>query len=392
MPFARESPASCNARVAFHLCIEDRNLPKTEVPGGSSGGEAALVAFGGSVLGIGADVGGSIRTPAAFCGVTGFKSSSGRTPQLGKTASIPGRQLLRSVEGPIAQNVDVCVEYLKLKWNDTKLFEKDVYMPPVKFQQALYDSEKKLRIGFYTFDGYQQASPAYQRAVRETVNVLRDGGHELVEFEVPRPDHMYSVFCAGATADGCLYLLNTLNNDIIPPDCNIGFAVARLPHFVQRLLRKYWHNRRERQIIQELPHDTEEMREMHEKIEEYRHEFVLAMKAKQIDAIVCPAFGCPPPHHGVPNKMMSAGSYTALFNLIDFAAGTVPVTVQQAADETELQKMRAEDNWDRRIISESKDCTGLPVSVQIAAPPYKEETCLRLLKEVETTMGRVVRV
>lgn len=164
------------------------------------------------MLGIGTDVGGSIRTPASFCGIAGFKSSSDRTPQLGKTASIPGRQLLLSVEGPLAHSIDTCIEYLKLKWNDPEIYRKDVYMPPVPFQQALFDSEKKLRIGYYTFDGYQHASPAYQRAVKETVKVLEDAGHEIVEFEVPRPDDMYSIFCAGATADGGLFLMNSLHN------------------------------------------------------------------------------------------------------------------------------------------------------------------------------------
>ncbi|EFP11791.1 CRE-FAAH-3 protein [Caenorhabditis remanei] len=362
-------------------------LDTSRVPGGSSGGESALVALGGSVLGIGTDVGGSIRTPASFCGIAGFKSSSDRTPQLGKTASIPGRQLLLSVEGPLAKNIDVCTEYLRLKWNDAVLFEKDVYLPPVRFQYSQYMSKEPLRIGFYTNDGYQRASPAYERAVRETVQVLKDLGHTLVEFEVPQPDHMYSIFCAGATADGGHFLMNSLANDIIPPEANIGFPVARLPHFIQRILRRYWPNRRERQIIQELPHDTEEMRKMHEKIEDYRHDFVLAMRAKRLDAIVCPSFGCPPPHHGVPNKLLSASSYTALYNLIDFAAGTVPITVHNAADEIELRKVKTEDSWDRKIVSESKNCDGLPVAVQIAAPPFREEMCLRLLKEVESKIG-----
>ncbi|EGT33861.1 hypothetical protein CAEBREN_20949 [Caenorhabditis brenneri] len=362
-------------------------LDVSRVPGGSSGGESALVALGGSVLGIGTDVGGSIRTPASFCGIAGFKSSSDRSPQLGKTASIPGRQLLLSVEGPLARNIDVCIEYLRLKWNDGVLFKKDVYMPPVKFQEDQFKSKKPLKIGFYLNDGYQRASPAYERAVRETVTVLKDLGHELVPFEVPRPDHMYSVFCAGATADGGLFLMNSLAKDIIPPESNIGFPVARLPHFIQRLLRRYWPNRRERQIIQELPHDTEEMRKMHEKIEDYRHEFVMAMREKSLDAIVCPSFGCPPPHHGVPNRLLSASSYTALYNLIDFAAGTVPVTVHRKEDEIELRKMKTEDSWDRKIVSESKNCDGLPVAVQIAAPPFREEMCLRLLKEVEDRIG-----
>ena len=51
---------------------------KTRSPGGSSSGEAALIGYGGSILGLGSDVGGSLRTPAAFCGVTSLKPSTGR--------------------------------------------------------------------------------------------------------------------------------------------------------------------------------------------------------------------------------------------------------------------------------------------------------------------------
>lgn len=52
--------------------------------GGSSGGEGAIAAARGSVIGVGSDVGGSIRIPAAFCGVCGFKPSSGRVPDMGE--------------------------------------------------------------------------------------------------------------------------------------------------------------------------------------------------------------------------------------------------------------------------------------------------------------------
>ena len=50
----------------------------SRTPGGSSGGEACLMALGGSILGIGTDVGGSLRTPAVFCGVAGIKPTTGR--------------------------------------------------------------------------------------------------------------------------------------------------------------------------------------------------------------------------------------------------------------------------------------------------------------------------
>lgn len=56
--------------------VNPHNLQKTS--GGSSGGEGALIGGGGSLLGIGTDIGGSIRIPAAFCGICGFKPTTGR--------------------------------------------------------------------------------------------------------------------------------------------------------------------------------------------------------------------------------------------------------------------------------------------------------------------------
>ena len=53
-------------------------------PGGSSGGEACLIAQGGSILGIGSDVGGSLRIPAHFCGITALKPTTGRLCERGR--------------------------------------------------------------------------------------------------------------------------------------------------------------------------------------------------------------------------------------------------------------------------------------------------------------------
>ena len=58
-------------------------------PGGSSGGESCLIAAGGSLLGIGSDIGGSVRIPAHFTGVFGFKGTKDRLSPVGYTASIP---------------------------------------------------------------------------------------------------------------------------------------------------------------------------------------------------------------------------------------------------------------------------------------------------------------
>jgi len=80
-------------------------LDADRTPGGSSSGEAALIGAGASVLGLGSDSGGSIRLPAAWCGVTGLKPSFGLVPCTGHFPRVAGRHDGRTVIGPMAARV-----------------------------------------------------------------------------------------------------------------------------------------------------------------------------------------------------------------------------------------------------------------------------------------------
>ena len=77
----------------------------TRNPGGSSTGEAVLAGSGATSLGLGSDSGGSIRLPAAWCGVYGFKPSFGHVPNTGHWPRVGGRHDGRTVIGPIAKNI-----------------------------------------------------------------------------------------------------------------------------------------------------------------------------------------------------------------------------------------------------------------------------------------------
>src|SRR5205814_3992006 len=72
-------------------------------PGGSSGGEGAAIASGMSPLGIGTDIGGSIRVPAHFCGVAGIKPTLDRLPMRGIATGIAGQEAVRAMCGPLAR-------------------------------------------------------------------------------------------------------------------------------------------------------------------------------------------------------------------------------------------------------------------------------------------------
>jgi amidase len=97
--------------------------------GGSSGGEGALVACHGSPLGVGTDIGGSIRIPAAFSGLWGLKPSHGRLPSNNVKRTADGQEIINSICGPMAHCPGDLVQFMKailqLKpWNyDTKVID-----------------------------------------------------------------------------------------------------------------------------------------------------------------------------------------------------------------------------------------------------------------------------
>lgn len=93
---------------------------KNRAPGGSSGGEGGLAAIRGSVIGMGSDIGGSIRIPAAFCGVYGFKPGSGRVPEYGegKVSLANSGKFLRPSRGPIARCVDDLIVMTKVMFDE----------------------------------------------------------------------------------------------------------------------------------------------------------------------------------------------------------------------------------------------------------------------------------
>ena len=82
-------------------------------PGGSTGGESALLAYGGSRIGIGSDVAGSVRAPAHFSGCYSLRCSTGRWPKMGMNTSMPGQEGVPSVLSPMARSLEDLVYFAK---------------------------------------------------------------------------------------------------------------------------------------------------------------------------------------------------------------------------------------------------------------------------------------
>jgi len=154
-------------------------------PGGSSGGEAALLSTGASLLGIGSDSGGSLRVPAHFCGVFSFKPSTGRVPNTGTINHPGGLSDPRTQIGPMGHSVDDLELVFSLlsgaDGSDSGVFVPDPYTRPGKDVGA---GLAGLRVGFFTDDGLHAPSTAIVRAVATVAQAARGLG-ALVEECLP---------------------------------------------------------------------------------------------------------------------------------------------------------------------------------------------------------------
>ncbi|XP_058698432.1 vitamin D3 hydroxylase-associated protein [Poecile atricapillus] len=374
------------SNLIFGQTLNPLNLQKS--PGGSSGGEGALIAGGGSILGIGSDVAGSIRLPSSFCGLCGLKPTSNRISKQGVVSPLIGMQSVSAMLGPMARDVDslaLCMKALLCQ----EMFQLDPTVPPIPFDEQVYTSTKPLRVGYYEGDGYFQPSPSMKRAVQHTRKLLQDAGHTLVPFVPPKIDYVVDeLFTRGIFSDGAAHLVDCFKGDIVDPNLKSQYNTYRIPALVKRILAIIL-----KPVYPRIARDlsalcgvgsAKNLWDQHGAVAAYRTEFIARWRELGLDVILCPMLG-PAFNHGYAGKLFAATSYTNLYNVLNFPAGVVPVSTVTRADEEELKHYQGHygDPWDQRLKEAVAGAVGLPVAVQCVALPWQEELCLRFMKEVE---------
>lgn len=162
----------------FGRTLNPLNLSLTA--GGSTGGESALVAFRGSVLGIGTDLGGSIRMPSLCCGTIGFKPSTGRIPYSGQ--SMVGKGPFHPVlpaAGPICNDFRDVQLFMETVINATP-HQYDSSAHEVSWRPLENYAGKKLIIGVLAEDPSFPLHAPVARALSSAVMKLREAGHTLI--------------------------------------------------------------------------------------------------------------------------------------------------------------------------------------------------------------------
>ena len=167
-------------------------------PGGSSGGSAAAVAAGEAPLALGSDTGGSIRQPASFCGVVGFKPTYGRVSRYGLVAFASSLDQI----GPIARDVADAAMLASAIFGHDEMDSTSSTRQPVDLLRVVDTAEAKgLRAGVPREYFGEGLAPGVEKAVREAIAALEGAGASIVEVSLPHTEYAVATYYVIATAE-----------------------------------------------------------------------------------------------------------------------------------------------------------------------------------------------
>lgn len=308
----------------------------SRTPGGSSGGEGAIIAAGGSPLGIGSDSGGSIRIPAHFCGIAGIKPTTGRVPMTGHfPPSSSGRQETLWGVGPMARFVEDLMLTLPIiagiDWRDPAIV-------PMPLGDPRVVALKSLRLAFYTDDGIASPTPETAEVVRTAVKVLSDAGAVVDEARPEGIEQSGDIWFRLVAGDGgawCQDLLQMAGTTETHP-------------LLQRVL----------EIMAPYTMSTAEFGTVLIQLDVFRSKMLSFME--KYDIIICPVAACPALPHGTVADNAAAFFYPMVYNLT---------------------------GWPGAVVRGGTSPEGLPIGVQVVARPWREDVALAAAQCIETALG-----
>ena len=172
-------------------------IQEDRVPGGSSGGSAAAVAAGLCTATLGSDTGGSIRQPASFCGVVGFKPTYGRISRWGLLAYASSFDQI----GPFTTNIEDAALLTQVMAGKDE-FDSTVSTSEVDNYVDSLSSDKKLKIGIpRQVIQSEGLNPEIGDAILELAEKLKAKGHQVEEFDFPYLDYMVPTYYVLTTAE-----------------------------------------------------------------------------------------------------------------------------------------------------------------------------------------------
>ncbi|KAF1811872.1 amidase [Eremomyces bilateralis CBS 781.70] len=343
----------------FGRTVHPRNRNLTS--GGSSGGESALIAFGGSVVGVGSDIGGSLRIPAACTGIFTLRPSSGRFPTTRCRAGLAGQEAVLSVNGPMTPNLNDLELYCKTVVG-AEPWISDPRCIPIPWRSA--ELPQKLKIGVLWNDGMVTPTPPVKRALEHTVQKLKAAGHELVDWSHEDHAELLSVLARSFVSDGGKSVRETLKGTGEP------FREEMSAYEQAKEVGGY------------------DMWQLHIQRNEIQKRYLDRWNNAGIDVLLLPTT----PFATVKNGQFKHVGYTGVYNVLDYAATSFPtgLSVDQDADKATGAGFKPLTSIDEEINSEydAQAVLGMPISLQLVARRLEEEKVIEATKVVLDALSK----
>ncbi|KAF2736543.1 acetamidase-like protein [Polyplosphaeria fusca] len=333
--------------------VNPRNRNLTS--GGSSGGESALIVFGGSPLGVGTDIGGSLRIPAACTGIFTLRPSFGRFTTQRCRSGLAGQEAVMSVNGPMAKTLEDIVLFSKTVVG-AQPWLVDPKCLPIPWRTV--QLKKKLKIAVLWNDGIVVPTPPVTRALRETVEKLQTAGHEIIEWDPRLHPHAVDILGRLFVADGGKSVRALLE----PTDEPFRPEMASYAEATELGTYDMWKLHIERSELQR----------------QYLEQW---MSHGELDAILAPTT----PFATVENGGFKHVGYTGVYNIVDYATVSFPSGVvadkdkdQSLSEHTPLSQTCKEihQEYNAELVH------GMPVNLQLVAKRLEEEKVLAMTEVV----------
>jgi amidase len=304
-------------------------------PGGSSGGESAIIAAGGSPFGLGSDAGGSVRFPAHCTGIASIKPTSGRVPRTGHFPGPGGLLDALWQIGPLARYVEDLALVLPVI---SGIDMQDTATVPMPLGDPRGMNLRRLRVAFHTDNGIVAPTVETTAAVKKGAEALVEAGISVEEARPPGIEQTYEIYLGLFTADGGAGIESLLKQ----------VGTQRVHPLMQRVL----------DLQHQGAKSVAEFAELVGRWDTFRREMLFFMS--NYDALLCPVCSFAGMEHGSTYDRLSCFSYTMTSNLTGWPAAVVRAGTTEG---------------------------GLPIGVQIVARPWGEDVALALAQVLQDWLG-----
>jgi len=306
-------------------------------PGGSSGGESAIIAAGGSPLGIGNDAGGSIRLPSHFCGTAGIKPNTGRFPRTGHF--FPPGGIIDSLwqVGPMARFVEDLILTMPILYG---VDWRDAAVVPMPLGNPREVDLKSLKISFHTNNGIKTPTPETIKTVTAAAKSLSEAGASVEEARPTGIEQTFDLFMGLFAADGGAGVQMMLD-----------MVGTKEVHPLMQSLQA---------MQKEGAMSTAELGGLVFRWDMFRSAMLSFLE--RYDVIICPVNASPAMRHGetFSEERFPDFTYTMAYNLT---------------------------GWPGAVVRCGTSPEGLPIGVQVVARPWREDVALAVALHLETAFG-----